>query len=140
MQLPWVALWSIGKEIAGWLLRRKKKICLLVVEDNPTDAELTEAKIHRLGWQCDVVTSAEAAYPLLVSKRHPVVLLDLRLPYESGTHVAGRMLKVCPDAHIVLVAGEPTDIAGALCGAYFGLILKPLTPESLRDIFRKPKI
>ena len=139
MQFSLAAIWAIGKDVIGWFLRRRKRICLLVVEDNPTDAELTEAKIHKLGWACDVVSSAEGAFPLLQEKQHPVVLLDLRLPYESGAHLAGRILKRFPDTHVVIMAGDGSDAARVLCGMYFGLILKPVTPDALRDIFRKPK-
>lgn len=137
--MNFVAWWPVIKDVFRWLTHRRRKICLLVVEDNPTDSELLSLKIQSLGWECDCVASAEAAYPLLINKRHPVVLLDVRLPYESGTHLAGRIIKQFPECHVVLVAGELTDLEPINRGLYFGLIAKPVTPESLRDVFRKPK-
>jgi len=131
-------LLSLGLKLLPFL-RWKRKRCILIVEDDPRDAELTAAKIARLGWQCDIVTSAEGAYPLLLSRAHSVVLLDIRLPYESGVHLASRIVKTAPWAHVVLMPGIAEDLASIPCSVYFGLIAKPITEESLKHVFEKPR-
>ena len=138
MSFPIGPIIDLGLKLLPFL-KRKPKRCLLVVEDNRGDADYAELVITRLGWQCDIVTSAEAAYPLLLSKRHSVVLLDVRLPWETGPHLAARSVKAAPWVHIVMTPTQVEDMDGLPSSVYFGIIVKPVTEESLKHIFVKPR-
>lgn len=138
MSFPIGPLIEFGLKLLPFLRWRHKR-CILVVEDNPSDATYTELMVQKLGWECDVVSSAEAAYPLLISKRHSVVLLDIRLPYESGPHLAGRIKRTAPWVHVELIPSQLDDLRGIPASIHFGLTLKPVTPDSLKAIFNRPK-
>lgn len=137
--IPWSTIWTVLKDVSFWLLRMKQQSVILIVEDSPEEAELTAFKVKSIGWECDVVDSAEAALPLLLSRRHPVVLMDIRLPYMSGSRLAEKIHRVAPKIHIVFCIGEPADLHSIPRGVYFGIIAKPVTVDSLKDIFKKPK-
>lgn len=138
--MPWSTIWIVAKDVWSWLARRKKKICLLVVEDDHDEAELLFYKIKDLGWTCDVVDTTEAALPLLLEKRHPVVLIDMRLPHAPGHVLVQKVHKNMPWVHIVCIPGDLTDLRLIPVGIYVGVIGKPVTPDALRDIFQKPKL
>lgn len=140
MQFPMALVWTILRDVGQWLGKWKdRKWFILVVEDNPRDAELLGLRIQSLGWTCDIVDSAEAAIPLLQTKRHPVILIDMRLPHAPGYVLATKIARLMPATEIVIVAGEPDDLAMLPPGIKFVFIGKPVTDESLLDIFRKPK-
>lgn len=103
------------------------------------DAELLRLRVEGLGWECDVVDSAEAALPILLSRRHSVVMIDVRLPHAPGHLLAEKINRLAPWAHIVATPGEMSDLKMFPVGVYFGVIGKPVTPDSLRSIFNKPK-
>lgn len=139
MQWPLYELGLFLKDAVNWLLHRRRRVCLLVVEDDEYEAELLRLRIEKLGWECDVVESTEAAMPLLLTRRHRVVLMDMRLPHAPGYVLAERIHRHLPRTHIVIVAGELSDLSPLPRGVYYGLIGKPATPEALLDIFRKPE-
>jgi len=65
---------------------------ILLVEDNPDDAELTTLALerHRLGGQLAVATDGAEALELLIGEqatRFAFVMLDLKLPKVSGHEV-----------------------------------------------------
>jgi two-component system response regulator len=120
---------------------------LLLVEDNPADAELTRFAIEDAGVEGDLVVvedgtdaldylSASGAYEDAV--RPAVVLLDLRLPRLDGTEVL-RHIRADPDLRslpvIILTADD--DLASALgdqIDECDGHLLKPVDGRRLREV------
>ena len=94
-----------------------RPIKLLLVEDNPTDALiLREALI-----------------------RADLVLLDLGLPDASGMEALKGLLKICPDAPIVILTGLDDMELGLLAiqlGAEDYLPKSQLNAENLERIIR----
>jgi len=71
---------------------RSEPRAILLVEDNPDDAELTTLALerHRLGGQLAVATDGAQALELLIGEhaaRFAFVMLDLKLPKVSGHEV-----------------------------------------------------
>lgn len=74
---------------------------LLIVDDNPSDLELTVRALHRTGFKGQMVFAkdgAEALHYLFgaddsqpMGKAPKIVLLDLKLPKVSGLEVLGKI-------------------------------------------------
>jgi DNA-binding response OmpR family regulator len=107
---------------------------VLVVDDEPTIAEVVSRYLQRAGY--DVSTAADGVGALeFVSERHPdLVVLDLMLPGLNGLEVMRRMRDTDRDqvAIILLTArGEESDrVVGLRLGAD-DYIVKPFSPAEL---------
>lgn len=121
---------------------RRKKRCLLVVDDNEVDSEFLKALVEINKHDCEVVNNAEAALALVVRKplRYPIVFVDLRLPLMSGLTLIPKIRTVAPATHIVAVAGCMDDILDIQPGLYVGVIAKPITAGAIRSVIEKTKL
>jgi len=69
-------------------------VAILLVEDNPDDAALTEVALRQLPAQVEVARDAREALDYLFGDSHhapQLVLLDLRLPDSDGLEVLRRI-------------------------------------------------
>lgn len=121
-------------------------VVILLVEDNPVDAELTRIAVEDAGIDGELVVvedgtdaldylRASGSYAGAV--RPAVVLLDLRLPRLDGTEVL-RHIRADPDLRSlpVVILSADDDLAGALgdqVDECDGRLLKPVDGPSLRD-------
>lgn len=81
---------------------------LLLVEDNPADAELTEERLSRVpGFRFDLrhVDTLEGARHQVRARRYDVVLLDLNLPDSRGIETLARLREVAPRIPVVVLTG-----------------------------------
>jgi DNA-binding response OmpR family regulator len=107
---------------------------VLVVDDEPTIAEVVSRYLHRAGY--DVRTAADGPGALeRVSERRPdLVVLDLMLPGIDGLEVMRRLRDIDRDriAIILLTAkGEESDrVVGLRLGAD-DYVVKPFSPAEL---------
>lgn len=60
---------------------------ILVVEDNPVSALVTETQLRTLGYRCDVTPDGESALAAMAVGSYDVVLMDCTLPGLSGHDV-----------------------------------------------------
>jgi CheY-like chemotaxis protein len=63
---------------------------VLVVEDNPVNAMVTEAQLESLGCSSEVAPDGEEALVRLRDSRYELVLMDCMLPGLSGFEVTER--------------------------------------------------
>ncbi|MBU0799630.1 MAG: response regulator [Alphaproteobacteria bacterium] len=61
---------------------------ILLVEDGTTNAKLFSAMLDRLGYDCHVCSTGQAALDILKTEKFDITLLDIRLPDISGVKVA----------------------------------------------------
>jgi DNA-binding response OmpR family regulator len=105
---------------------------VLIVEDDPTVAEVVARYLEREGYQVDTV--ADGAIGLDRALRNPpdLVVLDLMLPSMGGLEVCRRLRAEAPVPVIMLTArGEEADrIAGLELGAD-DYVAKPFSPREL---------
>ncbi|MDY7106871.1 MAG: response regulator [Actinomycetota bacterium] len=118
------------------------EVLLLVVEDDPLDAELVE------GFARSVVTSDEsitsvgtlaAAVGHLATARPDLVLLDLGLPDSQGSDTFFRLHADFPGLAIVVLTGaSEVDLGARLvsAGAEDFLAKSDLSPDELRRVVR----
>jgi signal transduction histidine kinase/CheY-like chemotaxis protein len=88
---------------------------ILLVEDNPGDAELVREALSSVKDRVDIahVDSLAAARTRLAEGRIDVVLLDLSLPDAMGLEGVERLRAVAPDVPIVVLTGIRDEALGA---------------------------
>lgn len=142
------------KLIADLRQHRKRKDLkeiprMLVVEDNPMDAQLITRTLSAMGAVVDVAYDGEDAITkirdMVAGLRVPylIVFLDLNLPKVSGVEVLEEIRKLIPDTPVVVVTGavyESHELEAAAKLGYFGLVKKPLGKTDVAEIFAKHRI
>lgn len=123
---------------------------ILLVEDNPGDAELTRIAFRRgtLENQLNVVEDGEEALDYLFRRgryenadRPDLVLLDLNLPGTDGREVL-RQVKadesVCEIPFVVLTTSDaPSDVKAAYQHHANAYMTKPQNMEKLSELVRR---
>lgn len=121
------------------MLRRIIPKCL-IVEDDPSDAELSSIALKSTGAAVEIASSGEKAIDLLDERGSDfdIVFLDLRLSGSTvqGFQVLRHIRTEFPRLHVVIVSGFIDDevIKG---GGYIGLVPKPLHKVDVKDIMEK---
>jgi PAS domain S-box-containing protein len=81
-----------------------QKSRVLLVEDEQTLRDAITTALARRGFEVLAVSDGEAALELFAADRIDAVLLDLTLPGISGAEVRNEMLRIRPDARIILTS------------------------------------
>ena len=105
---------------------------VLVVDDEPTIAEVVSRYLERAGYSARVAVDGPDALAQIGSERPDLVVLDLMLPGMDGLEVMRRMQATERVSVILLTArGEPSDrIVGLRQGAD-DYVVKPFSPAEL---------
>jgi len=126
---------------------------ILILEDDPHDAELLRRELSRLRCAIEWFSHADAALAYLHENladwksgavpRPDLALVDLRMPgTRNGLDLLLAIKMHYPILPIVIVSGypDPENIRQALALGYFGLIEKPVTTALVREIFAAHRI
>lgn len=73
---------------------------VLVVEDDPLNAEVMEALLGDIGWHVELARNGREAVELAGRKSYDVVLMDLKMPEMDGLE-ATRLIKRIPGMQAV---------------------------------------
>ncbi|AWE53014.1 response regulator [Streptomyces nigra] len=105
---------------------------VLVVDDDPTVAEIVSGYLDRAGYLVDRAGDGPAALAAAAARRPDLVVLDLMLPGMDGLEVCRRMRGQGPVPVIMLTArGDEDDrILGLEVGAD-DYVTKPFSPREL---------
>ncbi|MFK4863849.1 response regulator [Streptomyces sp. CSMPJR101] len=105
---------------------------VLVVDDDPTVAEIVSGYLDRAGYVVDRAGDGPAALAAAAARRPDLVVLDLMLPGMDGLEVCRRMRGQGPVPVIMLTArGDEDDrILGLEVGAD-DYVTKPFSPREL---------
>jgi DNA-binding response OmpR family regulator len=105
---------------------------VLVVEDEPSIAEVTELYLRRAGFDVLSARDGEQALELLAKARPDLVVLDLMLPRVDGYEVTRRLRAQGETPLVMLTArkSEADRIAGLEMGAD-DYVVKPFSPQEL---------
>ncbi|MDQ1006988.1 two-component system response regulator ResD [Streptomyces sp. V4I23] len=105
---------------------------ILVVDDDPTVAEVVTGYLHRAGHSVDHAADGPTALDRAARHPHDLVVLDLMLPGIDGLEVCRRLRADRPVPVIMLTArGDEDDrIAGLELGAD-DYVTKPFSPREL---------
>lgn len=117
---------------------------ILVVDDDPTVAEVVARYLARDGHQVDCVADGLAALRIAAERTPDLVILDLMLPGIDGLEVCRRLRERWPVPVVMLTAlGEETDrLVGLETGAD-DYVTKPFSPRELtlrvRSVLRRAR-
>ena len=106
---------------------------MLVVEDDPTVAEVVRTYLRRADLDVELAADGVSALAVAARTRPDLVILDLMLPGLSGLEVCSRLRQGRPDLPVVMLTalGEESDrILGLETGADDYLV-KPFSPREL---------
>ena len=107
-------------------------IRILVIEDEPSIAEVVSLYLKRAGYQVQLVDDGQAALDTLARQLPDLVILDLMLPKVDGLAIT-RWLRDRSDIPIIMLTSrrEETDrIAGLEMGAD-DYVVKPFSPQEV---------
>lgn len=115
---------------------------ILVVEDEPSLAEVVSLYLKRAGYQVQIANDGKQAMALLEKQIPDFVIMDLMLPGIDGLSLT-RWLRDRSDVPIIMVTArreEVDRIAGLEMGAD-DYVVKPFSPQELvsrvRAVFRR---
>ncbi len=115
--------------------RPKKKLCLLVVDDEP-EVGLSVHNLLRHKYRVIRATSAAEAVALMAQHEVHLVLTDQRMPNITGVQMLQKIKSQHPEAIRMLFTGY-ADIESVIAainqGHVFRYLSKPWTPEELDD-------
>ena len=110
----------------------------LVIEDDAQFAGILFDLAHEMHYQCLVAHGAQAGFELAVRHQPHAILLDIRLPDDSGLAVLQHLKDHAQTRHIPvhIVAGEDLSEVALQIGA-IGYAIKPITRDQLLGVFAK---
>lgn len=121
---------------------RPEAFLVLIVEDDPLQAHMTQTIVARDGYQTALAADGNGLLAYLKSPRRPdLILLDVELPGGNGFDFLEKMRNHLnyQKQRVIMLTGrsERSDIArGILLGAN-GYVTKPYKPELLRGAIRQ---
>ncbi len=105
---------------------------VLIIDDDPTVAEVLARYLTREGYVVDTESDGDAGLKNALAELPDLVVLDLMLPGLNGVEVCQRLRAVAPVPVIMLTArGEERD---RICGLELGAddyVAKPFSPREL---------
>ena len=106
---------------------------VLVVDDDPTVAEVVATYLRRAGIDVDLAADGVTALAVAGRARPDLVVLDLMLPGLSGLEVCSRLREQRPDLPIVMLTalGEESDRVLGLEHGADDYLVKPFSPREL---------
>ncbi len=105
---------------------------ILVVEDEPSIAEVVSLYLRRAGYQVKLATDGDAALDALDNKLPDLIVLDVMLPGLDGFEIA-RLVRERGDTPIIMLTArraEADRIEGFEMGAD-DYVVKPFSPQEL---------
>lgn len=115
---------------------------VLVVEDDPLNAELLRRHVEAAGYAADDAATADAAVERAARGGYHLILLDLTLPGVSGL-VAARSIRqgAMPNCNVPIIAVSGRDEPGArdiaLASGINDYLLKPVSREMLYECMHR---
>src|SRR5438270_1723915 len=106
---------------------------VLVVDDEPTIAEVVARYLERAGYRTRVASDGPGALEVAATQRPDLVVLDLMLPGLDGLEVMRRLREASDRTAVILLTakGEESDrIIGLRRGAD-DYVVKPFSPAEL---------
>lgn len=110
---------------------------VLVVDDDPQILRLVEKMLRAR--KVNVLSAPRPAEALLICQQQPVHLLisDVLMPEMDGNRLAERVLKLQPDAAILLISGHYKEPPAAAKMGQVKFLKKPFFPSQLVQLLHE---
>lgn len=112
-----------------------QKSAILVVEDEPINAEMTQSMLGCMGYEAYVVTNGEDAIVAITTRDFAAVLMDINLPDMNGVDVAKIICEKQPSLPVIAITANARDEekrASIEVGMRYHLV-KPVTFQELKN-------
>ncbi len=118
-----------------------ERVRILVVDDHPIVRQGIRSLLSNYD-DLEVVAEAENGVQALAHLKHfepDIILLDIKMPHESGLDVLARIRETQPEARVLMLTSfdENEYVMGALRAGAQGFVLKSVSDEVLVDAIRK---
>ena len=110
---------------------------ILVVDDQIDHLKLVKAILEKLGWNADIVDSAEEAVMILEWHHdYCAIITDLKIPWMNGIDFCKIVKKKYPQILVFALTGNPDffshrDLNSA---GFDGFYFKPITVKTIENI------
>lgn len=123
---------------SGCATAEKKRVRILVAEDNLTNQRLTELLLKRLGYEALIVSNGVEAVQAAKAVSYDIILMDCHMPEMDGYEATGRILKSSHNAtKPVVIALTASAMSGdrerCLAAGMDDYLSKPITARVLAD-------
>lgn len=105
---------------------------ILIVEDEPSIAEVVQLYLRRAGYLVQVVRDGSAALELLEERLPDLIILDIMLPGVDGLYIL-RWLRDRGDTPVIFITARREEV-DRIAGLEFGAddyVVKPFSPQEL---------
>ena len=110
-------------------------ISILLVEDDPDAANITQLLLQNLGARVDIAHNGQQCFTLLESQPgYSKILLDLHLPDVDGLALAQKVRLLHPTLDIIMVSGAQIEPSQMQALGITQSLLKPLNLTKLRAL------
>jgi len=119
--------------------RERKRLKVLVVDDEPQIREVLQMTLDNDGYETDTADSGETALDV-IGKFHPnIVFLDIRMPDMDGIQCLRRIKEISPEVEVIMISGFATIQMArrSLEIGAFDYIGKPLSFDHIREVIRQ---
>lgn len=127
-------------------MRGTQQIKILVVDDEPDNAELFKAVLTREGFAVTTLEDPTQVVATLKEATFHLVVLDMMMPKMSGTEVLEQIREFDDDIAVIVATGFPTveTAIASLKNAASDYVKKPIEPpvflETVRRVLEKKGI
>lgn len=112
---------------------------ILVIEDDPTFVKTLDMYLTKLGYEVSASSNAEDGIAGAGRFLPDIILLDYRLPDQTGLEIMPELLRTKSSPQIILMTGFSdirTAVKAMKLGA-FDYITKPVNPDELKLLIQK---
>lgn len=127
-------------------MRGSQQIRILVVDDEPDNAELFRALLAREGYSITTLNDPTRVVSTLKEGNFHLVILDMMMPKMSGTEVLEQIRIVDDDIAVIVATGFPTveTAVASLKASASDYVKKPVEPvvfiETVKRVLEKKGI
>lgn len=117
----------------------KKRVRVLVLDDEPIVCMRLKPALEKLGFEVETFSESAAALAALGEQRFDIVVTDLKMRGPSGMDVLRRAQEVSPATRVVVITGFATveTAKEAMKEGAVEFLAKPFKMSQLRDLLLK---
>jgi CheY-like chemotaxis protein len=123
---------------------RKRRVRILLVEDNPVNQKVTLKLLEKMGYRVDAVDNGKEALTALETLPYTLVLMDVQMPEMDGIEatrqirIAGRAVRNPKIPIVALTAHAPKEHRRQCLDAGMNdYLAKPVQPDELAKVISR---
>ncbi len=111
---------------------------ILVIDDDPWIVELVIIAAEERNWSVISASDGPTALQLLTTERPRLMLLDVRLPRQSGWQLLAELERQHPDhPPVIMMTADQVDGDGVQGRGAVAILRKPFSVQSFFDLMAK---